>query len=378
MVKRHIPKIAVAMAALALLVPGVLLLEGSTTAAAAATTDPSLGRVGVSGENFTIDGNITDEKFFGVDDTTALAFAIEAYINGNRDVAGWTSVFNSPDTGTHVPVAPNDSPDTFWNQYFAQMEYYGVNLVRIGPGDAWGTQLSYDAWMDHRDQYNELLHTMCHYAEAHGVYLAFVIAGSQEYPTFTYYGSGTVFDPSSEGFANFVEFAKANMVELEKENSVAMYDMYNEPDHNLVDANYWHGDKVRFNAWENAVADATKNVSTHPRTMGVAGFGNLFGMNQEDFNLSTGNGGFEILHRHYYGSNSDTANFALPEEWAHAAGKPLYWGELADNGVYPLVRYDFGEKAIWSAGGQAITSMVLTGTPNYPYTGGALADQTAE
>ncbi|MBI0583024.1 MAG: PKD domain-containing protein [Methanomassiliicoccus sp.] len=366
--ERNISKLAVALATIAFLLPGLLLISNIPTSSAAAPND--IGRVTVSGPDILVDGKVPDHPFFGVCDTTALAFAIQTYIDGNRNVAGWTSVFNAPDTGSHVPVTPNDTPDAFWNQYFAQMEYYGVNLVRIGAGDTWGTEHQYDAWENHREEYFDLLHTMSYYAQAHGVWLAFVVAGAQEYPTYHYGGSGSVFDPSSSAYANYIEYSKSTMVELEKENAIAMYDLFNEPDHNNIHAQYWHGDKVRFNQWSNAVADDTAGVSDHPRTMGVAGFGNMFGMNKADFDLATGDTGFEILHRHYYGSNTDPSNFAGPEQWARAAGKPLFWGELANNGPYPLVRYDYGEDAIWNAGGKAIASMVLTGTPGYPYYGG--------
>ncbi len=166
------------------------------------------------------------------------------------------------------------------------------------------------------------------------------------------------------------------MVELEDWDSIAMYDVFNEPDHNVVHSAFWNsnGGKQAFNDWANAIADETAGVSTHPRNMGVAGFGNMFGMNQEDFNLATGDTGFEILHRHYYGSNTDPYNFEAPEQWADEIGKPLMWGELARNDVYPIVRYDFAEQAIWNAGGQLITSMVASGTPGYPYYGGVSSD----
>jgi hypothetical protein len=365
----NIPKLVAAVAVIALLLPGLLLISNIPTASAATS---QIGRVTVSGSDILVDGVKPTHPFYGVCDTTALAFAIDNYINGNHAVAGWTSVFNGPDTSGNVPVTPNDTPDKFWNQYFAQMKYYGVNLVRIGAADTWGTAMQYNAWMDHREQYYDLLHSMSYYASANGVYLCFVVAGAQEYPTNYFGGSGSVFDPYSSAFAGYVTYAKATMVELENENAIAMYDLFNEPDHNLVNANYWHGNKVQYNIWSNAVADATAGVSSHPRTMGVAGYGNLFGMTQEDFNLATGNTRFEILHRHYYGSNADPYNFQAPEQWADAVGKPLLWGELANNGPYPLVRYTFGEQAIWAAGGQAITSMVLTGTSGYPYYGGVV------
>ena len=353
---------------------GALLVTSPTTMAASPSHD--IGRVTVSGTDIFIDGEKTDQQFFGVVDSTALAFAIDNYINGNKAVAGWTSVFNGPDTGARMPVTPNDTPDAFWDQYFAQMASYGYNLVRIGPHDYWGTQLSYDAWNNHQGQFYDLLHSMCYYAQYHGVWLSFSMGGSQQYPAFHFNGGGDVFEPGTQAFNNYVKYVNDIMAELEDWDSIAMYDVFNEPDHDAVYSAYWssHGGKQAFNDWANAVADATAGVSTHPRNMGVAGFGSMFGMNQEDFNLATGHTGFEILHRHYYGSNTDPYNFEAPEQWADEVGKPLMWGELANNGPYPPVRYDFAEKSIRNAGGQLITSMVATGTPGYPYYGGVSSD----
>ena len=154
---------------------------------------------------------------------------------------------------------------------------------------------------------------------------------------------------------------------LEGEDAIAMYDLFNEPDHDNCYTNYWStsGGKTGFNTWSKAVASATAGYSTHPRTMGIAGLGKMFGWGLADFKLATGTCGFEILHRHYYASASGASNAYLfndPEAWADACGRPLYWGELGYNGVYPLTRWAFGEQTIWAAGGQMIGTMVLTGT----------------
>ena len=357
--------------ALALLLPGVIIASEAQTASASSTS----GRVTVSGTDILIDGEVPEEKFFGVVDTTALQFAIMAYVNGDKTVAGKNSVFNGPDTSSDGgKIAQNATASDFWHQYFALLNHYDCNLVRIGAGDTWGSALQYEAWMNNRDSYLSLLRTMCEEAMEHGVWICFVLAGSQEYPTYQFGGEGSVFDTSSSAYANYIGYCKSMMSALENENAIAMYDLFNEPDHNNCNANYWHGNKQAFSTWASAVAADTDGASTHPRTMGVAGLGNLFGWSKEDFGLSTGNVGFEIAHRHYYASAKDSSLFSQPEEWADAYGIPLLWGELADNSVYPLIRHTFGEQAIWNAGGQAITSMVLTGTEGYPYTGGTLPD----
>ncbi len=357
--------------ALALLLPGVIIASEAQTASAISVS----GRVTVSGTDILIDGEVPEEKFFGVVDTTALQFAIMAYVNGDTSVAGKNSVFNGPDTSPDGgKISQNATAGDFWHQYFALMKHYDCNLVRIGAGDSWGSALQYEAWLNHRDSYSSLLKTMCEEAMEHGVWLCFVLAGSQEYPTYQFGGEGSVFDTSSSAYSNYIQYCNSMMSMLEDENAIAMYDMFNEPDHNNCDANYWHGNKQAFSNWASSVAEDTKDSSTHPRTMGVAGLGNLFGWSKEDFGLSTGNVGFEIAHRHYYASAKDSSLFSQPEGWADSYGLPLLWGELADNSVYPLIRHTFGEEAIWDAGGQAITSMVLTGTEGYPYTGGTLPD----
>lgn len=375
MVNKMNTKLAVALAVLALLLPGMIIIfEAPSTSAAS-----SYGRVSVSGTNIMINGVTTSQQFFGVVETTALQWAIVAYINGDMTVAGKTSHLNGPDTSNQGYIPYHETAEQFWHQYFAITAYYDCNLVRMGAGDKWGSSLQYEAWLYHHDQYISLLKTMCAEAEKHGVWLCFVLAGSQEYPTYTYGGSGSVFDTTSSAYANYIAYAKDTMRALDGQNAIFMYDVFNEPDHDLVYNNYWstHGGKTAFNTWAKAVASATAGVSSHPRTMGVAGLGRMFSWGQADFNLVTGNCGFEILHRHYYASATGSSNaylFSDPEAWARALGKPLYWGELGYNGVYPLTRYTFGEQSIRNAGGQLIGTMVLTGTAKYPYTGGLLPD----
>ena len=333
----------------------------------------------VSGPMITVNGD-TSARFFGVVDTTALQFAIMAYINGDTSVAGRTSVFNGPDTGPDARIPQNANPEAFWNQYFALLNYYNCNLVRIGAGDTWGTDLQYQAYVNHRAEYFGLLDTMLDKAEKYGVWVVLVLAGSQSEPEAPYsFGAAAsdertdkVFSPGSDAFDRYIDYSKDIMTSLEGYSSLGWYDLFNEPDHDKVNQNYWHNDKAAFNTWARAVAVGTINVTAHPRTMGVAGFGTMFGWGQEDFNLATGNTGFEIAHRHYYGSSSDKYLFSEPEQWARNCGVPLFWGELANNADYPLERWTFGEQAIFESGGQAVTAMVLNGTPEYPYMGSTL------
>ncbi len=364
-------KVTVAIAIMALVLPGAIVINELPAASAA-----SYGPVTVKGTKILVNGQAPTEKFFGVVDTTALAYAILAYIEGQTQYAGKSSVFLGPDTSSYAPVTPSATAAQFFDSYFALLSYYGCNLVRLGPGDSWGTGIQYDAWVNHHDAFASLLRSMTSAAEAHGVWICLVMAGAAEYPTYAFGGTGTVFDTGSTAYRNYIAYSKGVMALLDGEDGVFCYDLFNEPDHNNCYTGYWSskGGKTAFSTWSSAVAAATASVSAHPRTMGVAGLGYLFGWGKADFDLCTGKVPFEIASRHYYASATGSSNtylFSDPEAWADADGKPLFWSELAYNGVYPLVRYTFGEQSIWSAGGQAITSMVLTGTAGYPYTGGS-------
>ena len=361
------PKLAAMLSVLVLILSATILVVHLPGAAASST----YGTVSVQGSEIMVDGQTPSDKFYGVVDTTALQFAILTYIYGEAQYAGKTSVFNGPDTGNYGPISPNDTPAHFFDRYFALLAYYHCNLVRIGAGDSWGTGIQYDAWVDHHDAFVSLLKTMEVAAEAHDVWVVLVLAGSQDYPAYQFGGSGSVFEPSSSAYHNYIAYSNDVMASLTGLKGIGWFDLFNEPDHDYIWTKYWssHGGKTAFHAWACSVANDTAGRSSHPRTMGAAGLGLMFGWGKTDFDLCTGTVPFEIASRHYYASNSDMNNFATPEQWAKADGKPLFWGELAYNAVYPLIRYDYAEQAIYANGGQIITSMVLTGTDNYPFAG---------
>jgi hypothetical protein len=336
-----------------------LLLISSTSAAVLDT----------SGSEITIDG--TDGTFlYGVCETTALQYSVWTWIDGNTQFAGMNQNFPSP-TST---LSPHATAEQFWHQYFAVCDFYGLNLIRIGAGDAWGSGIQYEAWKNHRTQFIDLLKTMAQQAEDHGVFVCLVLAGSQEYPTYQYGGSGTVFETSSLAYSNYIAYCKDVMRALDGESGIGMYDLFNEPDYDGVYTAYWqsHGSKTAFSAWAKSVASDTKGVTSHPRTMGAAGQGKMFSFSKADFDLYTGKVGFEIASRHYYASAQDNYLFADPEAWAKQDGLPLFWSELGYNGDGMYVRWPYAEQAIINAGGDAITSMVLKPMNGYPYTGGDL------
>jgi hypothetical protein len=338
-------------------------------------TPTQAATLGRSGDSLTVDGGQLSEPLYGVCDTTALQYAILAYINDEAVYRGKNQNFPSPG-GT---ITQNLDAETFWHQYFALCDYYDLNLMRIGAGDKWGTSIQYDAWANHQDEYFDLLKIMAQQAEDHGVWVCLVLAGTAETETYTFGGSGSAFDTSTSAYSNFIKYAKSTMTALNGEDGIGMYDLWNEPDYDAIYYSYWqsHGGKTGFNTWAKSVCADTKPLlgGGHPRTMGVAGQGAMFGWGQSDFDLATGKVGWEIASRHYYATATDEYLFADPEAWAENDNVPLYWSELGYNAANTYVRWEYAESRIFANGGQAITTMVLNSYDNYPYTGGSLIDQ---
>jgi hypothetical protein len=353
----------------ALFVCGLMLGAMLTTSAAitATTVEAAPGDIlGVEGTDLKVGSETVDGPMLGVCDTTVLQFAIMAWINGETMYAGDNQIF--PSFGGTIPCSNSSQ---LWGKYFTLAEYYGLDLVRIGAGDKWGTDLQYNAWHDHHDQYISLLVEMADYAEAHGVKVILVLAGTQDYPAPYFGAADNSFSVTSTAYANYIAYAQDTMTCLKDVPGIGVVDVWNEPDHNLAWSKYWssNGGKAAYHAWACDIASKTLAYNWHPRLIGVAGLGDMFSWGQEDFNLATGDVPFELNDRHYYASAENAYLFWDPESWSDATGKPLIWTELGNNANYPEVRWPFAEQQIEAAGGQAFVAMTLLGTPNYPYTG---------
>jgi len=209
-----------------------------------ATPALAMGMVGVSGEDLTIDGERAS-GLGGVDESTALIFALQAYCHGQVEDWGRNMNFPGPDTGQ----LDCDSLLELWHQYFWLCDHYDLGLVRIGASDMWGSKVMHEAWLWHRAAFMDVLSTMLHEAEEHGVYVCLVLAGSQQYPLYAFGGSGSVLDSSSQAYANYISYCTDVISNVDAMNSTAAlfsYDVWNEPDHLSVNKAYWAGDQLMF------------------------------------------------------------------------------------------------------------------------------------
>lgn len=350
-------RLAVVLMALGLLTIGIT----ATPSASAAT----LGRVGASGTSITVGGVPISTSFVGFDDTTILAYAVRAFISGITSDAGKNMNFPVPDVGK-LTVS---TVDQLWSSFFDCAHHYGFNLVRISNGDAWSTRISYDAWVNHTAAFYAILDSMCHWAEESGVWVCLNLVGTQGYPFYAFGGTGSVLDlskASGTAYNHYLSFLQGVMAHLESSDAIFSFDVWNEPDCDTVNTQYWHGDTHAFHVWASQVANDTTPLSTHLVEMGVGAGGYLCGHNEADFDAVTGDVGFDLCHCHVYGWAEDEYLITDRLSWAEDAGKPLHVGELANNSVYPLVRWGWWESTFADDGGQAFCSMVVRGTPGYP------------
>ena len=362
-------KIAPLLVFVSLLLAAGLVLVPNTVEATA------LPAIGVSGTHITVGGVNAASTFKGFDETTGLVFALDVYCNGHTQHYGKNQNFPAATTSTYQAQLNVATLGQFWYAYFWFCAHYGFQTVRIGAADIWGTTIMYQAWKDSQVKFFQVLDEMCAYADARGIYLDITLAGAQEWPSYAFGGSGNVYTHShvaGTAYQNYYLYAKSVLNHFNSSahnNAVFSIDVFNEPDHDIVNTNFWAGSDATFQAWAHNVALDLTPQSSHIVDMGIGGQGNLFSFNYANFLNATGLSGFDVVHRHYYASANDNYLFDSPNTWADLVGKPLIWGELAKNNVYPVVRWTFAEARISSNLDGAWYAMALGGTTGYPYVG---------
>lgn len=320
----------------------------------------SSGELGTSNGQLTVDGEPITSAMRGVVDTTALQYALLAFAQEEEQYAGMNQNFPWP-AGT----IPATSLDQYWDRYFDFCRSYDLGLVRLGAADLWGTAIMHKAWSIDPSGYYRVIGSMAEAAADDGVFVVLVLAGTQDYPPYSFGRSGDPFDTTSPAYSVYIDYALDNLAWARGMSGIGVVDLWNEPDCDLADEKHWKGNKAAFHEWSVAVALDTRVSNAPLRTMGVAGQGTLFGWGKSDFDLATGAVPFEVASRHYYAASEEEYLSSEPERWSRESGKPLLWGELAHNKHYPQRRWMAAEERIEGNGGQAICSMTLIGTPGY-------------
>jgi hypothetical protein len=330
----------------------------------------TVGFIEVDGTGFTIDGAPFPLSFrlIGVDETTALTFAVRAYCEGITADWGKNMNFPVPDTGK-LNVS---SLSGLWHSYFGFLSHYGLNLVRFSNGDSWATAINYQAWLNHETAYYQVLEEMVKQAASYGIFIDLNLAGSAEFPLYDFGAADSVLDlnkNTGHAYHNYLAYVEGIMSYLDSSeytNAIFSYDVWNEPDHDAVDYVYWQGDQIAFRTWAKVVANDTTTLSEHIVEMGVAGQGELFGWGANPFWNATGGVGFDVCDRHYYASiETDDYLVHTPISWANSCNKPLVWSELAKNSA-GLTRWTWFETELAAHGSKVWANMVLRGMEGYP------------
>jgi hypothetical protein len=338
-------------------------------------TEPGL--IGVSGTHYTIDGTPFPSYYYlkGVDETTAWVYAIMAYCNGDSGYWGMNMNFPGP-----IGQIQCYSLDGLWSQYFWYMNYYGLNLVRFSSGDSWATDICYQAYINHPTQYYEILEEMMKQADIHSVYFELNMAGgcagiAPNY-FYQYGGTGQITDLShtvGTAYHNYLDYITDTIAYCDGStytNAIFAYDVYNEPE----GSPFWNHDQIAFRTWAREVANDTCPLTTHIVDMGVGCGGDLFGnfgFGFGGFYNCTGGTGFDITHRHAYGSAEWDHLLIDPMAWSVACNKPLFVGEVAksyySNGTWHTERWPWWESKYLYYSGKAYCNLLLFPTYGYPY-----------
>ncbi|MDW5562987.1 MAG: hypothetical protein SA339_07145 [Methanomassiliicoccus sp.] len=322
-------------------------------------------------------------RSFGVDETTALAHAINAYINNVAGEAGLN--MNFPGPGGYMSITGCSNEATFWDKYFEYCQYYDIDLVRVGAADLWGTSIQYDAWKNHTtdNKYPDMLVAMCDRSYAHNVKIVLVIAGSANNksndPIFAFNKASNPFDNTTAAYWEYIRYANSTMGILNNmtlSHRPIMIDLWNEPDHNHANYIYWHNRIGLFHGWSNGVARQTSGHNQgYLRTMGTAVQANMTDNNTIDSSSPTNkanltlvmNTGLEVWQAHLYRTDNGVTSYQVNALTNCSAGHPLFWGEV---GLENWNRNTYMEQKIYANGWTYVCSMMLyNATADYPYAG---------
>ena len=337
-----------------------------------------LPSIGINGRYLTMGGTNIPPTWVGVDDTEAWAGAVKAHCEG--ETAYWGSNVNFPEFGGDFINV--DNLTEFWSSYFWFCDHYGIEWVRFSNANTWASAVQDAAYTHHNAAYWEVIDEMLHQATEYGIYVTLNPAGGNidgGATFYSYHGTGEVYNhthTAGTSYKMYLDFVTAIIAHCDASpysSAIFTYDMFNEPDCDALYAAYWHplyvtqaAAQAAFFVWAWELSKDTVGLSSHIVEMGVACGGTFGGYTQAQFNIFTGNVGFDTCHIHRYFSTEDNASVHNPQHWANDTGKPLIVGEVANNANYPVEVWPWYLTQSIVHGTPAIAWMDLVNMTGYP------------
>jgi hypothetical protein len=226
-------------------------------------------------------------------------------------------------------------------------------------------------------------------AEANGVYLIFNFGGDnnasgrfdrvsngfgwgQSDPT-----SGNIYEVGSETYSVFVNWSGEVMRHYQNETSLAMWEIWNEPDNDALYLNYWSllpdPDSAWYN-WSHNVSDDFKAQDDHHLIINGFESGLFYGWGQGNFN-ALNNNSVDVSVMHFYTDAEDDYLVYWRDCWSDALNKPLFFDEagLSDSGPPWGIYYWPWLDAECTAYNISVAWLTLIDYPGYPISAGTMA-----
>jgi hypothetical protein len=345
-----------------------------------ATTQP----VTKSGTTINVGGNPT--FLDGVNDQTVIPYQFYPYPAYNYRYSNHLFPSYTGDTTTKITAS---NYTDFWYKYFSAVKSLGLNSVRLGGFDGWALSWMHSTWNNNYTLWMSVIDPMLSMADYTGVYIIFCFGGGRSDETFssTDYSfgdsvshpmAGNLFTIGSACYNEYVAFIGQVMTQYSGQSCIAMWDLFNEPEGDLLYLDYWHTlatPKASYKAWATSlITDAKAIDHNHLLTIGAQGYGNFFGWGESEFDGEQDIGA-DVSHLHYYsGTNTNLGNYWITDRysWSYNLGIPIYVGEYGW-GSGGINYYDWCHDAMVTYGYGGCAALALWGYPGYPKTAGQLA-----
>jgi len=369
------------------------MMEASGLSASDSSSQgPTSGIIKVNGTNLELNGTIL--HFLGINDQTVIPLNLYPYPQYNYRYHNHLFPAYVDDVTTKLP---SDNYADFWFQYFWLCHSIGLNMVRLGAFDAWSLGIIHSMWENDRPTWDSIIDPMLAMAEVNDIYIDWCFGGSNDpaHQTFdavsgafgegmTVLMAGNIYDVGSACYNEYASFIGEVMTEYKNSKAIAMWDLCNEPDHDLVFDRWWSAFPNPRSAYQAWAEDLTTKVlaadPSHIVTIGAMYNGKLFPWGESSFDVMSDNAANVTDHHMYSSTNSDLREYWISDRknWSDGLSKPIFISEFGygQGGIYyypwaaqRMEANDYAGycmMALWEYPGYPISQAVMDSIPAPP------------